>query len=445
MPHGAAHVPAGGYPNGGYPDAQGSYPSYYSGEGCNEGHGLSKYFDNPCHDTVWFGGVYWLFMERDRPAPRKMTVSVDHSTMPPSYYPQGDRTVLVSPDHDFRSGVEVRFGSTFAIGDGCDPCCAPQTYAWEIGWWGLDDDLQQQTTVQDFTGMPDTRRYGMINFAGLEHNGGGAGYRPMNEYYGYSMPIEAPVPMPMPGDPGYYTVVAQRVRTNFQAQNLELNIIRFPICNIGGGSCNTGCDPCQASCAPKSCFSMFGSCGVRYFRTDDDFGYDTEYGTYVGGGNYDDTMYDGWRGDSNQIYYDIQVDNNLVGPQLGWMMNYCVGCKWNFFLNSNFGIMANMIEHQQSMWSNGGMIRYTHSQNDFYVESDKTDIAFLGELRAGGSYDISCNWRAMLAYRAFALSGIATATEQIATDYTNGDWVGLIDSNNSLIIHGIQAGIECRY
>jgi hypothetical protein len=460
MPEGMMHGQVA--PNGHAAGCNGNYPagSYYSGDqACGDGYDLGGYFDNSCHDSQWFGGVYFLFMERDRPTPEKLTVSVDHATMPDPYYPQSDRTVLVAPDHDFREGVEIRLGSTFTISDSydtcntgcntCAPCSAPTVYAWEVAWWGLDDDANDQTWVDD-SATPDVRIYGMKNFAGLEYDRDGAGatygYNPVNQYYGYQLPI--PDPGAPPYADGYVRVLAQRVRTNFKAQNLELNIIRFPVCDVACGGCDSGCDPCgcEQSCAPTSAFSMYGSCGVRYFRADDDFMYATEFNEWDAGAP-DQTDYNGWAYDnSNELYYDIQVDNNLVGPQLGWTMNYCYACKWNFFMNSNFGVFGNQIEHEQSMWSGGGgTVRYAHSQEEFLHESDKIDVSFLGELRVGGSYDISCNWRAVAAYRALAVTGIATATDQITGDYTNGEWVGIIDSDNSLIVHGVQIGAECRY
>ena len=46
------------------------------------------------------------------------------------------------------------------------------------------------------------------------------------------------------------------------------------------------------------------------------------------------------------------------------------------------------------------------------VSSNKDDVAFLGELRVGGSYDFTCHWRGVLAYRAVGLSGVATTIGQ---------------------------------
>jgi hypothetical protein len=69
----------------------------------------------------------------------------------------------------------------------------------------------------------------------------------------------------------------------------------------------------------------------------------------------------------------------------------------------------------------------------------------MGEMRLGGAYDISCHWRAVLAYRAVAVSGLALSTEQIRPDYSNWADTALIDSDGSLIVHGVQAGVECQY
>jgi hypothetical protein len=455
-----------GYANGGHSYQAGSY---YGGAQCSDEYGISDYFDQSCHDSQWFGGLYFLFMERDNQSPQKLTVRVDHAAVSDPYYPLGHTTVMSThdTDQDFREGVEVRFGSTFTIlsssdtcdsgcYNGCNSCqpCAADVYAWEVAWWGLDDS-PEDVTYRDAVMGDDVRIYGMKNFNGLEYDRDGTGgatwaYRPVNDYYGYQLPIPDPGAGPYPD--GYVAVVAQRVRTNFKAQNLELNIIRFPVCDMACGgcdTCNTGCDPCNSCepCAPASCFSAYGSCGVRYFRADDDFMYATAFGEWDAGASDMPTGHDGWTYDnSNELYYDIQVDNQLIGPQLGWTMNYCVACKWNFFANSTFGVFNNHIEQVQRMWSGGGGdVRFTQTGQDFNVESDKNDISFLGEMRLGGSYDINCNWRAVAAYRAVAITGLANSTDQIPSDFTNYEYVQIIDSDSSVIVHGVQVGAECRY
>jgi hypothetical protein len=182
-------------------------------------------------------------------------------------------------------------------------------------------------------------------------------------------------------------------------------------------------------------------CGVRYFRIDDDFFYGTEFngGTQPGG-------FDGWSfADDNELFYDVEVDNQLIGPQVGWTMNYAVGCKWNFFINSTFGVFNNHINSRQQMYSGGGGWAYFEETGErFDIDDSTDDISFLGELRLGGSYDVTCNWRAILAYRAIAATGLATSVGQFPSNYYNSAEVG-INSNDSMIVHGVQIGAECRY
>jgi hypothetical protein len=187
---------------------------------------------------------------------------------------------------------------------------------------------------------------------------------------------------------------------------------------------------------------MYGSCGVRYFRTDDEFSYDTEYATYDGT-TYDHT-YDGWNGDAWELCYDIDIENNLIGPQVGWTTNYCIGCRWNLFCNSTFGVFDNQINQDQRVWGSGA-VQFANSQQSGVVISKKNDVAFLGELRLGGSYDFSCHWRGVLAYRALGMSGIATSVGQIPDNFSDRADIAQINSDSSMIIHGVQIGTECRY
>jgi hypothetical protein len=123
-----------------------------------------------------------------------------------------------------------------------------------------------------------------------------------------------------------------------------------------------------------------------------------------------------------------------------------VGCKWNFFCNSTFGIFENHMTQWQRMWSGGGgTVRFAGTGESFNVRSNKDTVSFLGELRLGGSYDVTCHWRAVVAYRAVAMTGIATSVEQIPGEFSSRAEVAHIDADSSLVVHGIQIGGECRY
>jgi hypothetical protein len=427
-------------------DGMGGYLSTDPGS-ANGNCGYQDYGYDACMDECdsgsgWFGGVYGLYMTRSRPDYRSYTVGVDSVATGTPYYPQASDTenqsdcALLVPH--WRGGVEVRLGCTFGIGDSCDygdcgpcdsgggcdnacgcqPCstpCCQQMYAWEVAWWGIEGDVQQQFVDGPLT--PNFRYYGMINYAGLEYDDGG-GAAPVNDYYNYQIPITGL---------GAETVLAQRVRTNFWAQNFELNILRLPLYS---GGC--GCD-----CAPA--FSMTGLCGVRYFRTDDDLEFGTEWDT--GGGTFD-----GWGNGTNELFHDINMENNLVGFQLGANMNYSVATRWNFFWDTNFGVYNNYITQHQRLYNPlVGDATFAQDGRDMDVDSNKDDIAFLGEMRLGGGYMFADHWRATLAYRAIGISGVALAPEQIQPQYTNWADTARIHSDGSIVIHGIQAGVECVY
>jgi hypothetical protein len=472
------------YPNtGSYVDG-----GYGGSAACGPDYGVSQYFDSNGGGSQWFGGVYALLMTRDNPDFRRLTIQVDNPTYP--YYPTPDVTVLSMPhaDHDYREGIEVRFGSTFSVGgSSCDTDCGPygyggygdssgygggyghgsgygdcggcgcqQDYAWEVGYWILDDDINEVIVI-DAIPTDTNRIYGMKNFAGLEYNrdGGGVNYRPVNHYYDYQIPVRTPGTPWDNGDADDIRVLAQRVRTNFKAQNLELNFLRLPmVCGSSCGYGSGGYDECgggYGNCEPVACgspFSVTALCGVRYIRIDDDVEYSTKFGDWAAGPPVTVTpAYTPFDYQSdNELFYDVNVDNHLTGFQLGANMNYCISCKCNLFWDTNFGVYNNHISSYQRVYSGGGgTVRLVNGGGDAAVESDKDDIAFVGEMRLGGSYDFTCHWRGVIAYRAVGLSGVALSVDQMDNDFANEEELALIDSDGSVVIHGVQVGAECRY
>jgi hypothetical protein len=468
-PANGALVMPEGYPQTGQPGASNCASPYPSTGGYAAGsyrdYGLSGYFDNePCSDTQWFGGVYYLFMERDNASFQRVTVMADPPTDP--YYPPAATTVLSTThvDYDFRSGLEIRFGSTFTVGGGCDSDCnnygngyagcntgcdsAPVLFAWEAAFWGIDGDVDWFQVTDD--NMTDTLRiYGMVNHAGLEYDDGG-GAMPVNDYYDYQMPIVDDNPA-VAGD---RRVFSQRIRTNFRAHNVELNFLRIPVCDMGCGSGSCGTNDCGgynacssgygAGCQTQSCgasapaFSMAALCGLRYFHIKDSFENASDVYEYDGAAWNDTTFV--W-----DIFDDIQMENHLAGFQLGMNMNYCVACKWNLFADSTFGLYNNHMTKYQRVYGPNGPAQFIQEARDATINSKKDDLSFLGEMRLGGSYDISCNWRAVLAYRAVAITGVALSSGQIASEMSNWAEASRISSDSSIIIHGVQAGVECRY
>jgi len=186
------------------PAAAPSYQSY-GNDGCANGgcapggNGYNTFSNSPGYGGLgaglglgarrgcrqWFGGVYGLYMQRAGSAWVPLAFSTDQ---PVGSYPTRPEYVLNLQDvtETQHSGIEFRFGSTFA---GANSGCGPR-YAWEVAYWGLleDDEVAQFTDVSDADAF---RLYTNIDFRGLEYDPDGAGalpYRPLNEYVDYGPP-----------------------------------------------------------------------------------------------------------------------------------------------------------------------------------------------------------------------------------------------------------------
>lgn len=430
------------------------------GVGCDAGGCQTETCDLGCYDCgprrQWFGGLYGLYMTRDRPY--RVQTGVLTSDLPPGYYPMPTDTYLSNTDADvgYAAGAEVRFGCTFGHA-GCG-CNTYQPFAWEVAYWALDDDDSQGLMVDPLGGG--FRMYGRINYHGLmmDRYGDTSVVRPVNEYGDYQPRADIPTPDDV-------RVLANRVRQSFSAQNLELNFWRFGApaacgvasCGPACGGCDTGsCAPAcdvNACCAPPQRFFISGLAGVRFVRFDEYF----QNGLYYTLDSDDDGVQDAGEsasypngfpvGDNNHFLHDIDVDNDLVGFQLGCSMNCLVGCRWSLFCDTNFGIYGNDADVYQRVYNLGdGDVYFASTGGAATVRSSKQDVAFLGEARLGVGYQYSCHCRLTAAWRVLGATGIAMAGDQIPdAGWTNPGAVGYVDTNGSLILHGLQLGVECKY
>jgi hypothetical protein len=145
------------------------------------------------------------------------------------------------------------------------------------------------------------------------------------------------------------------------------------------------------------------------------------------------------------INYWSTVENSLVGLQLGCNGMYRVGCKWGLHVDTLFGVYGNDIDVRQYTVSDG-MVRFVQSQENFDVWADKTDVSMIGELRLGVSYQATCRCRLYGGWRAMGVTGVALASNQAPAAFIDAAQLNnYVNSNGSLILHGLQAGVEWNY
>lgn len=212
------------------------------------------------------------------------------------------------------------------------------------------------------------------------------------------------------------SAMCHRYQASNNFQNIEINFLGYGCC---GPTWNNG------ACASPLNFSWLG--GIRYFRFEDCFNY------YA------------WT-PSDFFNYDINTINNLFGVQLGGRMDYWATQSWRVYSGIKFGLYGNQISQSQVI--NNSVAAATvqeigceHDGQQYWLSSSKTDAAFLGELDLGTSYQITRRWSAYAGYRAVAATGVALTNNQIPTYLCDIQDACNIDSNGSLILHGVYAGI----
>lgn len=281
----------------------------------------------------------------------------------------------------WEAGYQIRLGRHF----GCS------NWAWEVDYWAIRGTSQHTVTNQGLVGQLDTPLD--TNFQGLTYNGSN-----VDDYYNNSQ--------------------AHRLQRSFDFYNVEMNFFQDPglyTTNCGGG-----------------CFQFGALAGLRYFKFREGF----DFATNPGGYNF--------TGTNDELHYNVDVDNNLIGAQLGMIMNYNFD-RLNLYAKTKFGAYGNAINQKSAMYGALGnaYIDNALSPNngrDFNVSGTKGRVSFLGELDLGAGYQVTKRFSINGGYRVVAVSGVALATEQIPQNFEDLGIVASTPSNGDLLLHGGYLG-----
>ena len=231
------------------------------------------------------------------------------------------------------------------------------------------------------------------------------------------------------------------------------------MCGSGASSCGSGsCG--DASCGTTSCGDCYscpptrfatGPCcltpgcgsrlnmtwlaGIRYFRFEDNLTYMSSLTDQTFGNGNDD------------IYYNSNIVNDLVGFQIGGTLNYCTGRRASLYATTKMGIYGNHARFNSDLGTRNGNLAYlTGSPADQYlISASKTDVAFLGEMGTGVNYRLTSKWSANVGYRAIVASGVATAVDQLPINMSHIGNASDFDNNAALILHGVNLGAQYNF
>lgn len=340
----------------------------------------------------WFVGVGGLFMTRDRNDDKQLTTSaVDFFDT---------RITQRSAAMDWSGGFQTRFGRYFNGGRN----------AFEAIYWGLFPSDQSVTAI-DYGNLTSSLDFGSLTSIG--DFGGGPAPNAINAWY--------------------TNADTQRLTRGYQFHNIEANLLGGSLCGgVGNYAFNApGC------CNSRLALSWLA--GVRYFRFTEDF----EFASSFGDPTYDNSL--------NDMFYNIDVENNLIGGQIGGRAQYCVTNKVSLYTAAKVGVYGNHITHDSRIGNAYGAA-YVNDPTAgiwngaaFDIHSTKNDVAILGEIDLGVAYYVTCNLKATFGWRTLGLTGVALAENQIPRNFTDLGDVQSIDSACGLILTGGYAGLEYNF
>lgn len=297
--------------------------------------------------------------------------------------------LMYFPGANWGGGFETTVGYAWCYGgDGCGACGPTGRHGIEATYWGLWGLDSEASLISDVDQLSTPIDLGFVDVAG----------DPTADYFDNAR--------------------EHRVRRENEFHNVEINLVDFG--------------------TPVACrgTSFNWLLGARFFKFDEFL----QFASVQGGEAF------GSDGGINEIYLDQDIENNLIGAQIGGRGDWRMHERFGVFAATKLGLFANDINYDVRVYRGDGTTAiFNQTGNTFDLEAGKTDVSFLAQLDLGVNWAFSHHWSANLGYRAVAITGLALADDQIpAFLAAEADWTD-IDSNGSMILHGAFAGLEFKY
>lgn len=134
-----------------------------------------------------------------------------------------------------------------------------------------------------------------------------------------------------------------------------------------------------------------------------------------------------------QGFYNLDIENRMVGPQFGIELFYDVGYRLSFSMVSKIGAYANLHEGQTSIVNDG-----TTELNNI---DEETSFSASGELGLHWHYQLLPRTRLRFGYDVIGLFDVATTADNFNPTITPSTGLIYQDDDNA-VFQGVFAGIE---
>lgn len=225
-----------------------------------------------------------------------------------------------------------------------------------------------------------------------------------------------------------------RLTRDFRVHNFELNLLNFS--HAYGNGCGSQCGPGN-SCAPNFRYNFL--LGFRYLDFREGFLFNAEKYPAAPGG------------DSEEVFYNVDVQNRLAGFQIGGRTDYYLTCNLSAFASAKGGVYGNRMSLQQALRDcdgNAAVINNPASeyhQDAFDINSTRTNVAFLTEFALGANYKVTECWSVYAGYQVVIATGVAEANDQVPSNFQFLDEARSIKNDGSLVLHGAFFGASYNF
>ena len=136
--------------------------------------------------------------------------------------------------------------------------------------------------------------------------------------------------------------------------------------------------------------------------------------------------------------YNIRTVNNLYGVQLGASVRRQPQ-PWGWEASGTGGVFANDASQEQYVTDFPNFpLRPTTSRSE-------DTVAFVGEMNLTALRRLNDVWVLRGGYSVFLISGVALAPDQLDFNFATAPSGDQLDTDGSIVVHGVNVGLEANW
>jgi len=154
--------------------------------------------------------------------------------------------------------------------------------------------------------------------------------------------------------------------------------------------------------------------------------------------------------DLSSAFYSSDVRNSLFGVQIGGRLESPLSKGWGWTFGTRVGVYNNRVESQQRsqfVLADGSQLTPVlffgdDAGQEFDFDGKSNELAFLGELDFGVTYQFRQQTRARVGFRGIAISNVAIASGQFEDSLFDASLISEPQASDDFIVGGFYFGVD---